>query len=94
MKTNALVTVLLVTAAASADARFAWPYPRKPLSPDETGQWIVINDNLCSHETKVELPRFTDGQTRRGDASPAWGEPDSLKSICSQTQVDKALRNK
>jgi hypothetical protein len=37
--------MLLIVAAASADARFAWPYPRKAVSPDESGHWIVINGN-------------------------------------------------
>ena len=45
MKTKAIVATLLVAAAASADAYFASPYPRKPVSPDEVGQWIVINGN-------------------------------------------------
>jgi hypothetical protein len=45
MKTKAIVATLLIAAAASADARFAWPYPRKAISPDETGHWIVITDN-------------------------------------------------
>jgi hypothetical protein len=29
MKTKAIVATLLIAAAASADARFAWLYPRK-----------------------------------------------------------------
>jgi hypothetical protein len=45
MKTKAIVATLLIAAAASADARFAWPYPRKAVSPDESGHWIVINSN-------------------------------------------------
>jgi hypothetical protein len=45
MKTKVIVATLLVAAAASADARFAWRYPRKTLSPDESGHWIVINCN-------------------------------------------------
>ena len=45
MKTKAIVAMLLIVAAASADARFAWPYPRKAVSPDESGHWIVINGN-------------------------------------------------
>ena len=43
MKTKAILATLLVAAAASADARFAWPYPRKTISPDELGHWVVIN---------------------------------------------------
>ena len=42
MKTKAIVATLLLAAAASADARFAWPYPRRAVSPDESGHWIVI----------------------------------------------------
>ena len=55
MKTKAIVATLLVAAAASADARFAWPYPPKAVSPDEIGHWVVINGNawpasaLCSN---------------------------------------------
>jgi hypothetical protein len=49
MKTKAIVATLLIAAAASADARFAWLYPRKTLSPDESGHWIVINSNSCPH---------------------------------------------
>jgi hypothetical protein len=45
MKPKAIVAMLLIVAAASADARFAWPYPRKAVSPDESGHWIVINGN-------------------------------------------------
>jgi hypothetical protein len=45
MKTKAIIAMLLVAAAANADARFAWRYPRKTGSPDETGHWIVITDN-------------------------------------------------
>ena len=37
MKTKAILATLLVAAAASADARFAWPYPPKAVSPDEIG---------------------------------------------------------
>jgi len=45
MKTKAIVATMLVAAAASADARFAWPYPPKAVSPDEIGHWAVINGN-------------------------------------------------
>jgi hypothetical protein len=45
MKTKAILATLLVAAAASADARFAWPYPPKAVSPDEIGHWVVINGN-------------------------------------------------
>jgi len=88
MKTKALVATLLVAAAASADARLASPFPRKPLPPDEIGHWIVINSNPWSHDTKAELATFTDGQTRRGEARPFGGGPDGLKS--SSTSKEKA----
>ena len=70
MKTKAIVATLLVAAAASADARFAWPYPPKAVSPDESDHWIVINSNPWSHDVESELTTFADGQTRRGEASP------------------------
>jgi hypothetical protein len=52
MKTNAILATLLVAPAASADARFAWPYPRKAVSPDEIGHWVVINGNAWSHDVE------------------------------------------
>jgi hypothetical protein len=45
MKTKAIVATLLVAAAASADARFAWPCPPKAVSPDEISHWVVISGN-------------------------------------------------
>ena len=51
MKTKAIVATLLIAAAASADARFAWPYPPKAVSPDEIGHWVVINGNAWSHDS-------------------------------------------
>ena len=70
MKIKAILATLLVAAAASADARFAWPYPRKTVSPDESSHWVVINGNAWSHAVEFELTTFVDGQTRRGEASP------------------------
>ena len=70
MKTKAIVATLLVAAAASADARFAWPYPPKAVSPDESGHWVVINGNAWSHEVESELTT----------ASPSGGGPDAQKS--------------
>ena len=67
MKTKAIVATLLIAAAASADARFAWPYPRKTVSPDESGHWIVINGNPWSQDVESEL---TTWNTRCGEASP------------------------
>jgi hypothetical protein len=78
MKTKAIVATLLVAAAASADARFAWPYPRKAVSPDEIGHWVVINGNPWRHDVKSKLATFADGQTRRGE-SVRWRGPDRRK---------------
>jgi hypothetical protein len=85
MKTKAIVATLLVAAAASADARFAWPYPPKAVSPDEIGHWVVINGNAWPDSAESELTTFTDGQTRRGEASPCGRGPDGLKSIANQS---------
>ena len=87
MKTKAIVATLLVAAAASADARFAWPYPRKAVSPDESGHWIVITSNSWPYSAESELTTFADGQTRRGEASPSRGGPDAQKS--SPTKKEK-----
>jgi hypothetical protein len=57
MKTKAIVATLLVAAAASVDARFAWPYPPKAVSPDESGHWIAINGNPWSHDVESELTK-------------------------------------
>src|SRR3977135_2111930 len=70
MKTKARVATLLVTAAASADARFAWSYPRKAVSPDESGHWIVITSNPWPYRAESELTT----------ASPSGGGPDAQKS--------------
>jgi hypothetical protein len=70
MKTKAIVATLLITAAASADARFAWPYPRRAVSPDQVGQWIVINGNSWPYSAESELTK----------ASPSGGGPDAQKS--------------
>ena len=70
MKTKAIVATLLVAAAASADARFAWPYPPKAVSPDEIGHWVVISGNAWPDSAESELTT----------ASPSGGGPDSLKS--------------
>jgi len=78
MKTKAIIATLLVAAAASADARFAWPYPPKAVSPDESGHWIVINGNAWSHDVESELTT----------ASPSGGGPDGLRS--SPTKKEKA----
>ena len=78
MKTKATVATLLIAAAASADARFAWPYPPKAVSPDEIGHWVVINGNAWSHDVRSELTT----------ASPSGGGPDGLKS--SPTKKEKA----
>src|SRR5207237_7562015 len=73
MKTKAILATLLVAAAASADARFAWPYPRKAVSPDEIGHWVVIN-NAWPDSAESELTT----------ASPSGGGSDGLKSSPSK----------
>ena len=78
MKTKAILATLLVAATVSADARFAWPYPPKAVSPDEIGHWVVINGNQWSHDVESELTT----------ASPSGGGPDGLKS--SPTKKGKA----
>jgi hypothetical protein len=57
MKTKAIVAMLLIVVAASANARFAWPYPRKAVSPDQIGHWVVINGNGWSHDEEPEPDR-------------------------------------
>ena len=81
MKTRTIVATLLIAAAASADARFAWPYPRKAVSPDESGHWIVITSNSWPYSAESELTT----------ASPSGGGPDGLKS--SPTKKEKAELN-
>ena len=87
MKTKAILATLLVAAAASADARFAWPYPPKAVSPDESGHWVVINGNAWSHDVESELTTFADRQTRRGEASLSGGGPDGLKSSPTKSRA-------
>jgi hypothetical protein len=78
MKTKAIVATLLVAAAASADARFAWPYPQKAESSDQIGHWVVINGNAWPDSAESELTT----------ASLSGGEPDGLKA--SPTKKEKA----
>jgi hypothetical protein len=80
MKTKAIVATLLVAAAASAHARLASPFPRRAVSPDQNGQWIVINGNSWLYSAQSELTTFAEGQTRRGEASPSGGGPEAQKS--------------
>ena len=87
MKTKAILATLLVAAAASADARLASPYPRKAVSPDESGHWIVINGNPWSHDVKFKLATFADGQTRRGEASPSGGGRDRRKIVAKLGKI-------
>jgi len=77
MKTKAIVATLLIAAAASADARFAWPYPRKAVSPDEIGHWVVINGNAWSHDVESELTT----------ASPSGGDRTGEKSSPSKEKM-------
>ncbi len=59
MKTKAIVATLLVAAAASAHARLAPPFPRKAVSPDEIGHWIVITSNPWSQGAESKLATAT-----------------------------------
>ena len=77
MKTKAILATLLVAAAASVDARFASPFPRKAVSPDEIGHWVVINGNAWSHDVESELTT----------ASPSGGGPDGPKSSPSKGKM-------
>jgi hypothetical protein len=70
MKTKAIVATLLVAAAANVEAYFASPYPRKAVSPDESGHWIVITSNSWPYSAGSELT----------PASPSGGGPDAQKS--------------
>ena len=63
MKTKAILATLLIAATAGADARFAWPYPRKAVSPDEIGHWVVINGNAWPDSAAAELPFTKQGST-------------------------------
>jgi hypothetical protein len=58
MKTKAIVATLLIAAAANADARFAWAYPRKAVSPDEIDHWVVINGDAWSDSASPSSPRL------------------------------------
>jgi hypothetical protein len=65
MKTKAILATLLIAAAASADARFAWPYPPKAGSPDQIGHWVVINGNAWPDSAESKLTRGTLAVVRR-----------------------------
>ena len=78
MKTKTILATLLIAAAASTDARFAWPYPRKAVSPDEIGHWVVINGNAWSHDVESELTT----------ASPSGGGPDGPKSSPTKEKAE------
>ena len=74
MKTKAIVATLLIAAAASADARFAWPYPPKAVSPDEIGHWVAINGNAWPDSAESELTT----------ASPSGGGPDGRRTVAKE----------
>ena len=88
MKTKSIVATLLVAAAASADARFAWLYPRKAVSPDEIGHWVSINGNAWSRDVESELTTAAESNTL--DAPPICREG----ILFSEMPADKGLRNK
>ena len=57
MKAKAIVATLLIAAADGVDARFAWPYPRKAVSPDEIGHGMLINGNPWRQDAEPEPDR-------------------------------------
>ena len=63
MKIEGIVATLLIAAAASADARFAWPYPPKAVSPEQIGHWVVINGNAWPDSAESELTFTKQGST-------------------------------
>jgi hypothetical protein len=63
MKTRTIIASLLIGVAASADARFASPYPRKAVSPDAVGHWILVNGNPWSHSADPRKSRTKYGGT-------------------------------
>ena len=67
MKTKAIVATLLIAAAASADARFAWPYPPKAVSPDEIGHWVVLNGNPWPDSAECDLTAASLSIGKRGE---------------------------
>jgi hypothetical protein len=69
MKANAIAATLLIAAAIHADASFAWPYPRKAVSPAESGAWIVINDNAWSRSAESDPDRRTVAKEAGRDSS-------------------------
>ena len=71
MKTKTIVAMLLIAVAAGADARFAWPYPPKAVSPEEIGHWVVINGNAWSDSAESALTT----------ASPSGGGPGRRKIV-------------
>jgi hypothetical protein len=86
MKTKAILATLLVAAAASVDARFASPFPRKAAPPDESGHWIVINANPWTHDMESGVTRGTLAVVRRVRVAAATG-PDGPKSSPSKGKM-------
>ena len=62
MKTKAIIATLLMV-TASTDARFAWPYPPKAVSPNEIGHWVVTNGNPWPDSAASELTFTKQGST-------------------------------
>jgi hypothetical protein len=95
MKTKAIVATLLIAAAVSADARFAWPYPRKAVSPDESGHWIIITSNSWPYRAESELDAQKSSPAKRGKTqlktgmfhSGLWQDPAWASRSDSQLQT-------
>ena len=80
MKTKAILATLLVAAAVKADARFAWPYPPKAVSPNEIGRWVVISGNAWPDSAEPELIT----------ASLSGGGPDGLNPRKSREEIQSS----
>ena len=86
MKTKAILATLLVAAAASADARFAPPFPRKAVPPDESGHWVVINGNAWSHDVEFELTGGEKSSRSKGKISTSRNDLPSPARTASRKQ--------
>ena len=76
MKTRTIIATLLIVVAASADARFAWPYQPRAVSPDEIGHWVVINGNAWPNNAEPELTFTKQGQRFKSSERSAFQSVD------------------
>jgi hypothetical protein len=89
MKANAIAAILLIAAAIHADARFAWPYPRKAVSPAESGALIMINGDACSPtaESDPDRRRTVAKQASRGQLKTGMFHSASASAPLSDVAV-------